>query len=170
MNKNTKTVLYVLGGVVVSVVGVFAYTLLKNRKSANITDLNIDEVIKEESQNTGTQNNEVADNEAILGQAIPSRESFPLQIGMYGKNVHVMQQALKELGNYSGAIDGKYGALTDEALDKGGSRYNGSMCGNWLVGACEVTMSGFNRLMADAKREKGFDKDVALLEAEKMYL
>ena len=28
---------------------------------------------------------------------------------MYGKNVHVMQQALKELGNYSGAIDGKYG-------------------------------------------------------------
>ena len=46
---------------------------------------------------------------------------------MYGKNVHVMQQALKELGNYSGAIDGKYGALTDEALDKGGSRYNGSM-------------------------------------------
>ena len=42
MNKNTKTLLYVLGGVVVSVVGVFAYTLLKNRKSANITSLNID--------------------------------------------------------------------------------------------------------------------------------
>ena len=31
MNKNTKTLLYVLGGVVVSVVGVFAYTLLKQK-------------------------------------------------------------------------------------------------------------------------------------------
>lgn len=169
MNKNTKTLLYVLGGVVVSVVGVFAYTLLKNRKSANITDLNIDEVIQEESENTGTQNNQVSENEAVLGQAIPSRESFPLQIAMYGKNVHVMQQALKKLGYYRGKIDGKYGALTDEALDEGGSRYNGSMCGNWLVGACEVTRSGFNSLMSDAKN-KGFDEDLALLEAEKMYL
>ena len=76
---------------------------------------------------------------------------------MYGENVHVMQQALKELGNYSGAIDGKYGALTDEALDKGGSGIM-EVCGNWLVGACEVTMSGFNRLMADAKEKKGLIK------------
>ena len=167
MNKNTKLFLYVFGGIATSTVLVYAYSLLKKKKDLNT--FNPDSGIAEELEDVGTENNQVSVDEVLSGQAVPSRESFPLQIGMYGKNVHVMQQALKKLGYYSGSLDGKYGALTDEALDKGGSRYNGSMCGNWLVGACEVMSSGFSRLMSDAKNQ-GFDKDLAIVEAEKMYL
>ncbi len=167
MTKNTKTLLYILGGVVTSTVLVYGYSLLKKKK--DIKTFNPDSDFQDDLDEIGTENNQASTDEVVSGQAVPSRESFPLKIAMYGKNVHVMQQALKKLGYYSGQIDGKFGQLTDDALDKGGSRYNGSFCGNRFVGGCEVTRSRFSNLMSDAKN-KGFDENLAVVEAEKMYL
>ena len=89
MNKNTKLFLYVFGGIATSTVLVYAYSLLKKKK--DLKTFNPDSGIAEELEDVGTENNQLSEDEVLSGQAVPSRESFPLQIGMYGKNVHVMQ-------------------------------------------------------------------------------
>jgi len=163
MEKNTKIILYTVAGVVTSASAYFIYSLIKGKKSFKKSEKFDDsDAITESSTNVGTENNTVTSvDEYVTGTAEPSRESYPLEAGMYGQKVYVMQSALKSLGKYSGALDGKFGQKTREALKD----YFYTAC-TWI--SCDISYSNWEEIIDDAK-SKGWGLNKAWSEAKSKY-
>jgi hypothetical protein len=163
MTKNTKIILYTVGGVVTSAVAYFIYSTVVRKKSQTFGD-NLDNSATNTSpvNNTNENNTATSVDEFVSGSAVQSRESYPLEAGMYGQKVYVMQSALKSLGKYSGELDGKFGQKTREALKD----YFYTAC-TWIN--CDISYNNWKEIIDDAK-SKGWGLNQAWSEAKSKYL
>ena len=163
MTKNTKILLYTVGGVVTSAVAYFIYSTVVRKKGQSFDeDFGNTKTTNTSTKKPNENNTATSVDEFVSGSAVPSRESYPLEAPMYGQKVYVMQSALKSLGKYSGDLDGKFGQKTREALKD----YFFTAC-TWI--SCDISYNNWKEIIDDAK-SKGWGLNQAWSEAKSKYL
>ena len=107
MEQSSKNLLYVFGGLAVTISAYFGYSLLSKRKNISF-GVNDNSDVKDNS----TNNTKTGIDEYVSGKAKTSNEKYDLEIGMSGQKIYVLQSALKNLGCYDGVLDGGFGEKT----------------------------------------------------------
>lgn len=160
MTKNTKIILYTVGGVVTSAMSYFIYSTIKRKTNQSFGEdiVKPPPTIPPPSDDVNGQN--AGKDEIISGQKV-SNENWDLEGGMYGQRIYVMQSALKNLGKYGGKLDGEFGQKTREALKD----YFYTACTFY---SCDISYSNWKEIIDDA-RSKGWGYNKAWTEAKSLY-
>lgn len=154
-----KTFIYVGAGFVLSIIGYFAYDLIKSNQEAK--------KFKASGQKKVDKDTSLGIDEISSIGAQASNDSYPLKVGSYGAKVFVLQQALNELGQ-SAVVDGKFGQKTYKAVNAitFGFGYGNILCG--LDYGCGVSYDNWNNIIKKAE-EKGFNQNQSWTNAKKVW-
>jgi|TARA_R110000744_G_scaffold4570_5_gene16493 hypothetical protein len=165
MEQNSKNLLYVFGGLAVTISAYFGYSLLSKNKNPSF-GVNDNSDKKDDS----TNNTKTGIDEYVSGTAKPSNEKYDLEIGMSGQKIYVLQSALKNLGCYDGVLDGEFGEKTYKAI---------SSCSEWgwvTLGSCSVVGNyicnvdyGMWQTITNRAKQKGWNINTAWTEAKKLW-